>query len=129
MKNSHFAMLYVATVALLLLGSISASLAGPTPATNLMKSHVGKVTKVNQNARTFTVHWMLADRIADADKIGLTHSKEATFKATDKTTYMVGTNNNEGSWSDLKVGLRVNVKDHAQGGDRIADNVQIVSSP
>jgi hypothetical protein len=97
-----------------------------------MHSHVGRVTRVNQNEHSVTVHWRNSDRIANADTIGWTHSREVTFKTTDKTTYTVGANNNEGSWSDLKIGVSVNIKDHAQGGeggDRIADNVHIISTP
>jgi hypothetical protein len=120
----------LATVTLLLFGFNSVALAAPPSATNIMKSHVGKVTRVNRNPRTFTGDWKLWNgRSRNAQGFNGSDGREATFKATDNTTYTVGTNNSTGSWSNLKVGVHLNVKDHAEGSDLVADTVHIVSGP
>ena len=46
-----------------------------------------------------------------------------TYKTTDKTVFRVG--GKTGSWSDLKVNVRVNVGFHMVGNDRVADWVSI----
>jgi hypothetical protein len=87
----------------------------------------GTVTKVDQKARTFTVHWTTKAVSHHGMASGYAGtSRERTFKTTDKTTYLVGSA--KGSWSDIQTGVLVNVKAHAQGSDRVADVVQIVKS-
>jgi hypothetical protein len=129
MKTPRFAGCVATT--LLLLVSISVALAAPDQATNIMKSHFGKITRLDQNARTLTVHWAVSIRTRSARSVGTSggNSREITFKTTDKTTYTVGSNNNAGTWSDLKIGAEVRVSDHAQGYARVADSIEIASSP
>jgi len=49
--------------------------------------------------------------------------EDRTYKTTDKTVFRVGTKN--GTWSDLKLGERVNIFYRVVGTDRIADRVTI----
>jgi len=46
-----------------------------------------------------------------------------TYHVTDKTRFLRG--GAEGSWSDVKVGARVQVRWHRAGGQRVADVVAI----
>ena len=118
MNNSYFPMRYLATVALLLFGSMSVTLAIPPAFLGgrgqiLNRTSIsGEVTHVDQNARTFKVHW------------GRRTSYEATFNTTEKTTYV------SGSWTNLKNGIHVKVACHLEGPNSdtvVADSVQIIS--
>jgi len=112
MNNSYFSMRILSTVALLLFGFNSVALA-EAPVS-------GKVVKVDQNARTFTVQWS-AHWLSKHGNAAHDISHERTFKTTDKTAYTVGSN--KGSWSDLKKGAHVTVTANAGA----ADKVQFVS--
>jgi hypothetical protein len=76
----------------------------------------GKVSHVDQNARTFTVHWLSKGRRA--------FSYEATFNTTDKTTYV------SGFWINIMKGILVKVTCHLEGPNSdtvVADKVEFVS--
>jgi len=73
----------------------------------------GEVTHVDENARTFKVHW-LSPR----------GSWDATVNTTEKTTYV------SGSWTEMKRGIHVKVACHLEGPNSdtvVADSVQIIS--
>jgi len=115
-------MRYLATVALLLFGSMSVALAIP-PAFIDRNGKVinrtfiaGEVSYVDQNARTFKVHWL--------HKGPKPRSFEATLNTTEKTTYV------SGSWTDVRKGIHVRVTCHLEGPNSdtvVADSVQIIS--
>ena len=111
MKNSPFAVRNLATLALLLFGSMSVALAGAPIS--------GKVTGVNQDAHTFTVQWI--HKYTDRHNMAKENSRESVFKTTDKTIYTVGSK--KGSWADIKKGEHVTVTANAG----VADNVKIAS--
>jgi len=113
MKKSDFSMRYIATVALLLFGSISIALAAIS----------GKVTSLNQTDHTFKVQWK--HKYTDRHNLAKENSHESTFKTTDKTTYWVGAT--KGSWANVTKGASVNVTSHNEGSEKVADKVQIVS--
>jgi hypothetical protein len=105
MNNSYFPMRYLATVALLLFGSMSVAPAIPPAFLSKKngkfidrKSISGEVTHVDQNARTFKVHWLSRGG-----------SWEATVNTTEKTTYV------SGSWTDMKKGIQVKFTCHLEG--------------
>ena len=108
----------LATVALLLIGSLAvARAAAPNP---------GKVTKVNQGAHTFTVQWIATSTHHHFTAGHNTGSIEKTYKTSDKTTYLVGSA--PGSWANVTKGAQVNIlAAHSEGSDRVADKVQIVT--
>jgi hypothetical protein len=68
----------------------------------------GTIVGLDGAAKTFICQWGGEDR---------------TYKTTDKTVFRVGTKN--GTWSDLKLGERVNIFYRVVGTDRIADRVTI----
>lgn len=118
---SHVSMRSLATVALLLFGSMTVARADVLTYTAI------PVTGVNQKNHSFTVRFM------DHTKSTHTHgtqnyeggSREIIFKTNTKTTYWVDTS--KGSWANVTKGARVNVTAHSEGSDRMADKVQIVS--
>jgi hypothetical protein len=98
-------MRYLATVALLLFGSMSVASAippaflGPNGQFRNRTSISGEVTHVDQNARTFTVYNKRTRKQSAGDVSGggaLT--VEATFNTTAKTTYV------SGSWTNIEEG-------------------------
>ena len=103
----------LATVALLVFGSVTVALADAPVS--------GKVSAVNQNAHTFTVQWVGTTSRHHFTAGHQTGSVERTYKTTDKTTYSVGSG--KGSWANVTKGAKVNVTSHAG----VADSVQIVS--
>jgi len=123
-KNiSHVSMRNLATVALLLFGSMTVA------RSDVLTYTAVPVTGVNQKAHSFSVRWM------DHAKSTHTHgtqnyegaSREITFKTNTKTTYWV--DSSKGSWANVTKGARVNVTAHSEGSDQMADKVQIVSGP
>ena len=118
MKKLVFSFCNLAIIGLFLSGALTFAQAQSAPP--------GKVTKVNQNTHTFTVQWLHESTHHHFTAGRENYSTERTFRTTEKTTYQVGSAN--GSWSDLQVGVRVNVKSHKEGADRVADNVQIIKS-
>ena len=99
----------LATVALLVFGSVTVALADAPVS--------GKVSAVNQNAHTFTVQWVGTTSRHHFTAGHQTGSVERTYK----TTYSVGSG--KGSWANVTKGAKVNVTSHAG----VADSVQIVS--
>jgi uncharacterized protein (TIGR02246 family) len=79
------------------------------------------VTGVNQSAHTFTVQWLGTYKSGEGGRRSISHER----KTTDKTIYLVG--NTKGSWSDVRKGVHVHIVSHAEGSDRVADKVQIVT--
>jgi hypothetical protein len=132
MNNSYFSMRYLATVALVLFGSMSVAPAIP-PAFLGGRGNVlnrtsisGEVSHVDENARTFTVHGQRTIRNHSAHEVngGGGRSVEVTFNTTAKTTYV------SGSWTNLKNGIHVKVACHLEGPNSdtvVADSVQIIS--
>lgn len=87
------------------------------------ESHVfGKVTSVNENSHSFTVHWTI-NRTGYRRTVGGSLSREKTFKTTDKTVYMLATT--KLLWSDLKKGSLVRVTAHPEGSETVADIVEL----
>src|SRR5260370_40620565 len=78
------------------------------------------VSGVNQNARTFTVHWTsnaksthgLGERLGGG-------SRERTFSTNDKTTYFVGAS--KGSWANVTTGAHVSVTAQSEASGKVAD--------
>jgi len=68
----------------------------------------GTIVSLDPATKTFVCHWGGENR---------------AYKTTDKTVFRVGTKN--GSWSDLKLGERVNILYRVVGQDRVADRVTI----
>jgi hypothetical protein len=68
----------------------------------------GTIVGLDPVAKTFICQWGGEDR---------------AYKTTDKTVFRVGTKN--GSWSDLKMGERVNILYRVVDKDRVADRVTI----
>jgi hypothetical protein len=132
MNHAYFPMRYLATVALLLFGSMSVAPAIPPGFISKNGTFVnrtsfsGKVSHVDQNARTFTVHSKRTIRNHNAREVGGGggRSVEITFNTTVKTTYV------SGSWTNLKNGIHVKVAYHLEGPNSdtvVADSVQIIS--
>jgi hypothetical protein len=116
MNNSHLSMRNLATVAIVLFGSMTvapSALAAPV-----------KVIKVDPNAQTFTVQWAGTYNYRHSMETR-TISRQRTFKTTGQTTYWVG--EKKGSWENLTKGALVNVTAHSSGSDKVADKVQIVT--
>jgi hypothetical protein len=118
-NNSHVSMRNLATVALLLFGSMTVARA------DVLTHTAVKVTGVNQKAHSFTVRWKALDKSDKGTQPYYGDSREATFKTNDKTTYWVGSS--KGSWASVTKGVRVNVTAHSEGSDKVVDKVQIVS--
>jgi hypothetical protein len=72
------------------------------------KEQRGAILSVDDAGKTFICHW---------------GANDWTYKTTDKTAFRVRGKN--ASWSDLKVGVRVNVGYHLVGKERVADWVNI----
>src|SRR5262249_3087432 len=92
----------------------AALIAGPASAAPIAAYHGsarggGTITAIDDAARTFTC---------------IRRGRRAwTYHTTDTTEYRVG--QEQGSWSDLKVGARVQVRWHYGGGRRVADLVVV----
>jgi hypothetical protein len=115
MSNSYFSMRNLATIALLLFGSMTVARAAEPP-------H-GTVTGVDQSAHTFTVQWLGTYKSRGGGTRSI--SRERTMKTTDKTIYLVG--NTKGSWSDIHKGAHVHIVSHPEGSYSVVDKVQILS--
>jgi hypothetical protein len=118
MTNPYFSIRNFAVVALLLFGSMMiSSAADPGP---------GKVTSVNQTARTFKAQWIVTSTHHHFTAGHSTGSVEKTFKTTDKTVYVVASG--KGSWADVTKGASVRIlAAHNEGSDRVVDKIQIGS--
>src|SRR5262245_44405122 len=68
----------------------------------------GTIVSLDNAAKTFICQWGGEDK---------------AYRTTDKTVFRVGTKS--GTWSDLKLGERVNVLYRVVGTDRVADRVTI----
>src|SRR5215510_7799919 len=68
----------------------------------------GTIVSLDNAAKTFICQWGGEDK---------------AYKTTDKTVFRVGTKS--GTWSDLKLGERVNILYRVVGADRVADRVTI----
>ena len=114
-KNiSHVSMRNLATVVLLLFGSMTVARAAEPP-------H-GTVISVNQSAHTFTVQWegTYKNRHNEIKSI----SRQRTMQTTDKTIYLVG--NTKGSWSEIREGAHVHIVSHPVGSYSVVDKIQIL---
>ena len=75
----------------------------------------GKVTHVDQDRRSFTVHWQ------SKGLFPMEHyypSYEDTYRVTEGTVYK------NGSWADMKTGIRVRITGHSD----VADTVEFTAS-
>jgi len=88
---------------------IAAALSAVLLATADAKEQRGTIISVDDAAKTFVCQW---------------GSKDWTYKTTKKTGIRIS--NRDGSWSDLKIGARINVGYHTVGEDRVADWVVIL---
>jgi hypothetical protein len=68
----------------------------------------GTIVSLDEAAKTFVCRWGGENR---------------TYKTTEKTVYRVGTKS--GTWSDLKLGERVNILYRVVDKERIADRVTV----
>ena len=68
----------------------------------------GTIVSLDEATKTFICQWGGEDR---------------AYKTNEKTAFRVGAKN--GTWSDLKMGERVNILYHMVGKDRVADRVTI----
>src|SRR5271163_5056871 len=98
MNNSCYSMRNLATVVLLLFGSMTVARAAEAP-------H-GTVISVDQSAHTFIVQWQGTYQYHHTMETR-TISRQRTMQTTDKTIYLVG--NAQGSWSDIRKGARVHI--------------------
>jgi len=81
---------------------------------------VGKITAVDDTAKTFTCHEKTGDTTYKT-KVG---SPDATgFGIRNETIFWLG--KEKASWADLKVGGWARVTAHDEGGDKVADKVEI----
>lgn len=88
--------------------AFAASSAAAVPAYHGSARGGGTVTARDDAARTFSA---------------ARRHRAWTYHVTDKTRFVVG--GAEGSWSDVKVGTRVQVRWHRDGSRRVADTVGI----
>ena len=72
------------------------------------REQTGTIVSIDDMAKTFVCEW---------------NKNNWTYKTTDKTAFRVRGRN--GTWSDLKAGVRVNVGYHLVGKERVADWVNI----
>jgi hypothetical protein len=105
--KSRFVPINLIAIAILLAGSIAKA-----PAIMIRKlngttvevgSLFGTVTHVDQNRRSFTIHWQLKGLLK------MEHyypSYEDTYRVTEGTVYK------NGSWADMKTGIRVSITGH-----------------
>jgi maltoporin len=91
----------------LLVAAVSATLA-MTASVGAAEQKTGTIVALDNAAKTFICQWGGEDR---------------SYKTTDKTVFRVGTKN--GTWSDLKLGERVNILYRVVDKDRVADRVVI----
>jgi len=103
--RSRRSFLYLGCVAAATLAIASASAA---PAYHGSPRGGGTVTARDDAARTFTA---------------VRRSRPWTYHVTDKTRFVAG--GAQGSWSDVRVGTRVQVRWHRAGAQRVADIVGI----
>jgi hypothetical protein len=68
----------------------------------------GKVTGINDAARSFDCHWK---------------TKDWTFSTTESTVIRAG--KKHGTWSDMKAGRSIQVEFHQSGNERVADRIII----
>lgn len=68
----------------------------------------GTIVSLDESTKTFVCQWGGEDK---------------AYKTTDKTVFRVGPK--AGSWSDLKLGERVNILYRTVGKDRVADRVTV----
>lgn len=117
--KSHFAPINLIAIAILLAGSIANAPAimirklNGTPVE--VRSLFGTVTHVDQNRRSFTLHWQLKGLL------NMEHyypSYEDTYRVTEGTVYK------NGSWADMKTGIRVSITGHSD----VADTVEFIAS-
>jgi hypothetical protein len=87
---------------------IAATLSAAFVVSAYAKEQKGSIMSIDDAAKTFVCEW---------------HKNNWTYKTTDKTAFRVRGKN--GTWSDLKAGVRVNVGYHLVGKDRVADWVNI----
>jgi hypothetical protein len=118
--KSRFVPINLIAIAILLVGSIAKA-----PAIMIRKlngttvevgSLFGTVTHVDQNRRSFTIHWQLKGLLK------MEHyypSYEDTYRVTEGTVYK------NGSWADMKTGIRVSITGHSD----VADTVEIFAAP
>lgn len=88
--------------------ALAASSASALPAYHGSPRGGGTVTARDDAARTFAA---------------ARRRRAWTYHVTDKTRFVVG--GGEGSWADVKVGARVQVRWHRAGSQRVADLVRI----
>src|SRR5215475_10738902 len=91
----------------LLVAALSAMFA-MTANVRAAEQKTGTIIAVDNAAKTFICQWGGEDR---------------TYKTTDKTVYRVGTKN--GTWSDVKLGERVNIFYRVVDSERVADRVTV----
>jgi hypothetical protein len=120
MNNSRFSIHFLVTVAVLFFGSLTVTRADVLTYPSVM------VSRVDQKAHTFTVHWTsnaksthgLGERLGGG-------SRERTFNTNDKTTYFVGAS--KGSWANVTKGAHVSVTAHSEASGKVADRVQVLA--
>ena len=88
--------------------SLAASSASAVPAYHGSSRGGGTVTARDDAGHTFTAR---------------RRRRSWTYHVTDKTRFLV--EHGKGSWSDVKVGARVQVRWHRAGNKRVADTVSI----
>jgi hypothetical protein len=69
----------------------------------------GKITAVNEGAKSFDCHWMM---------------KDWTFKTNHKTVIKIGRRN--AGWPDMKAGETINAKFHKEGDGRVAERIGVL---
>jgi hypothetical protein len=87
---------------------VCASVAMTTDAWAAQQRKTGTIVSLDPAAKTFICQWGGEDR---------------AYKTTDRTVFRVGTK--DGTWTDLKLGERVNILYRVVGKDRVADRVTI----
>jgi hypothetical protein len=90
--------------------ALAVSSASAAPAYHGSARGGGTVTARDDAARTFTA---------------MRRRRAWTYHVTDKTRFVIG--GAAGSWSDVKVGTRVQVRWHRAGSQRVADVVGIIT--
>lgn len=108
--------LIAATLLLWLMGSAHALTVLDYNGNMRDQAHIrGSVTYVDQNKRCFKLHWSGVSK-----KLGShSFSWEQTFRVTDGTVYQ------NGSWADMKKGIRVRIT----GQSDVVDTVRFAKKP
>jgi hypothetical protein len=88
--------------------AIASIIFGMTADAEAAQRKTGTIVSLDESTKTFICHWGGENR---------------AYKTTDKTVFRVGPKN--GTWSDLKMGERVNILYRVVGKDRVADRVTI----